>query len=127
MRASLWLQGGVWKFEDAPPFPANEAVEFFPGIFWLLSRVELAPPSHHLLSGEPYTKIHKLNVPCAVGPPKETNLLDGEKNKATFWLFCLQFQIVSCSHEAPQVWRGQRPGVRFSREGSAVFGTKIPI
>ena len=83
MRASLWFQGGVWKLEDAPPFPANEPVEFFTGIFWLLSVVELAPPSHHLLSGEPYTKIHKLNVPYAVGPPKETNLLDGEKNKAT--------------------------------------------
>src|SRR5712692_995887 len=110
-----------------PPFPTDEPMKFLGGIFRLLPVVELAAPCHHLLGGKPDTKIHELNEPGAVGPPEQTELLDGEKKKPPCRLFCLQFPVFSCGHVASLVWRGQGSGVRFSREGSAILGQTSPL
>jgi hypothetical protein len=107
-----------------PPYPTNKPMQFFRGVFWDLTGVELAASSHHLVGSKPDTQVSKLDEPDAVRPPYETELLDGEKNKASYRLFCLQFHIVSCAHVASLVWWRTKIGRPLSREGSADFWDK---
>jgi len=109
-----------------PPDPADKSMQFFGGVCWDLVRFEFAPSGNHLLGGKPDTQVHELDASAAVRPPYETELLDGEKNKSPYRLFCLQFHIFSCAHVASLVWWRTKVGRPLSREGSADFGTNLP-
>ena len=91
-----------------------------------LVRSQLAAPRHHLLGGKPDPQVPELDESAAVGPPHEAKLLDEEQTKPSMGLFRCAFRIGRGSHMASLVWRGQRLGVRCSREGSADFGTHVP-
>ena len=112
--------------EMLSPYPTDEPMQFFGRVVWDLVRIELAASGDHLVGGKPDTEVHELDESAAVCPPHEAELLDGEKTKPPVGLFRLEFRIGSCGHVASLVWRGQRSGVRCSREGSADFGTHIP-
>ena len=71
------------------PYPTDKHVQFFQCVFWDLPGVELTPSSPHLLGSKPDTKVSQLDESDTVRPPYETELLDGEKNKSPYRLFCL--------------------------------------
>jgi len=107
------------------PDPADQPMQFLRGIVRHVVRRTLAASGDHLLGGKPDTKVSQLDEPDAVRPPYETELLDGEKNKSPYRLFCLQFHIFSCAHVASLVWWRTKIGRPLSREGSADFGTNL--
>jgi hypothetical protein len=88
-----------------------------------LSGIELTASGDHLLGGKPDPQVEQADQPDAVRPPDEAELLDGEKTEPSGWLFRLYFQRYICGHVASLVCCGQGSGVRWSREGSADFGT----
>ena len=108
-----------------PPYPTDKPMQFIQCVFWYLTRGELAASGTNLLGSKPDTKVSKVDESDAVGPPYETKLLDGEKNKSPYRLFCLQFQTLSYAHIASLAWWRTKLGRPLPREGSADFGTNL--
>jgi hypothetical protein len=100
-------------------------MQFIQCIFWDLAGVELAASGLHLLGSKPDTKVYKVDKSDAVRPPYETDLLDSEKNKPPYRLFCLQFQILSYAHIASLMWWRTKIGRPLPCEGSVDFGTNL--
>jgi hypothetical protein len=100
-------------------------MQFFQCVFWNLAGVELAAPDPHLMGSKPDTKVSKVDESDAVCPPYKTELLDSEKNEASYWFFCLQFQTRSYAHMTSLVWWRTKIRRPLSCEGSADFGTNF--
>ena len=78
------------------PSPTDEPMEFLGSICGDVVRCELTPPDHHFLGGKPDPQVHELDASGAVGPPEQTELLDGKKKKSPNRLARLHFRICSC-------------------------------
>ena len=85
------------------PYPTDKPMQFFQCVFWNLAGIELAASDPHLMGSKPDTKVYKVDESDAVRPPYKTELLDSEKNEASYWLFGLQFQTRNYVHMASLV------------------------
>jgi hypothetical protein len=93
-----------------PPYPPDEAVEFPGSVGRHLASVHMASASGYLLGGKPDPEVPELDQPGAVRPPQETELLDGQKNKAPDRLTHCIRSVVHVGCVASLVWRRTESG-----------------
>src|SRR6266566_2705075 len=93
-----------------PPYPPDKAVEFPGSVGRHLASVHMASASGYLLGGKPDPEVPELDQPGAVRPPQETELLDGQKNKAPDRLTHCIRSVVHVGCVASLVWMRTESG-----------------